>query len=92
MSLTWMKKYGKNIVNRRIKMLKVTCPNNPKHNRFSTTAHVMQDWMVDNYGEFVRELNPCVQIDNLPEKGNTFTCMCKTNGKVCGAEAIVEQV
>ena len=73
-------------------MLKVTCPNSPKHNRFSTTAHVMQDWLVDKDGEFVKCLDQCVQVDNEPEYGNTFTCMCMVKGKCCGAEAEVERV
>lgn len=66
--------------------MKVTCPNNPKHKRFCTTAHVMQDWIVDNDGLWVRTLDESVQTVHGPTKGNSFTCMAKG----CGAEAIVE--
>lgn len=66
--------------------MKITCPKNPKHNRFSTTAHVMQDWIIDNDGEFIRCLDQCVEVDQGPEKGNSFTCMVRG----CGEEAIVE--
>jgi hypothetical protein len=66
-------------------MLKVTCPKNSKHDRFETTAHVTQDWIVDNTGEFVRVSRACVQTDHGPMKGNIFTC-CQ-----CGWEAIVEE-
>lgn len=73
-------------------MLKITCPKNPKHNRFETTAHVMQIWAVDNDGEFVRCLDDCLEVDQGPEKGNCFTCICKVKGEICGANAIVESV
>lgn len=69
-------------------MLKITCPNNPMHNRFSTTAHVMQDWEVDNDGDFISCIDDCVQTDHGPEKGNSFTCLAIG----CGAEAIVEEI
>lgn len=72
-------------------MLKITCPKNPKHQRFATTAHVMQEWVVDKDGEFVRVSDPCLQTDQGPEKGNSFTCVCKVKGEECGAEAIVEE-
>jgi len=61
-------------------MLKITCPKNAKHNRFVTTAHVMQDWIIDKDGNFVRCLNECVLVDKGPEKGNYFTCICKSKG------------
>jgi hypothetical protein len=66
--------------------LLITCPNNPKHNHFITTAHVTQDWVVDKDGDFVKCLDQCSQVDNFPEKGNQFTC------KKCYAEAIVEEI
>jgi hypothetical protein len=72
--------------------MKITCPKNPKHNRFSATAHVMQEWLVDETGEFVRVLNDCLEVDSGPEVGNEFICTCKTKGKVCGAEAIVKSI
>lgn len=69
----------------------IKCPKNPKHDRFSTTAHVMQEWVVDKSGGFVRVTDTCLQTDQGPEKGNIFTCLCREHGKTCGAEAIVEE-
>ena len=73
-------------------MLKITCPNNKKHNRFMTTAHVTQDWIVNENGDYVKVLNECVQVDKLPEYGNLFTCICKTKGQICHTQAIVEEI
>ena len=60
-----------------------TCPNNPEHKRFLTTAHVMQEWVVDEKGEFVRVANECLDVTHRPTECNTWTC------EVCGAEAKV---
>jgi hypothetical protein len=71
--------------------MKITCPKNPKHKRFATTAHVMQDWIIDNDGNWIRTLTECVEVVHGPEKGNCFTCMAKVKGEICGYEAIVEE-
>jgi hypothetical protein len=70
---------------RTIMGLKITCPKNSKHDRFITTAHVMQEWKVDNNGELVTVTDNSLQVTHFPEEGNLFTCKC-------GAEAIVEEV
>jgi rubrerythrin len=53
-----------------------TCPKNPAHAEFSTSAHVAQRWHVSRTGE-------CTDVTHRPTSGNTWTCM------VCGAEADV---
>lgn len=73
-------------------MLKITCPKNPKHKRFLTVAHVMQDWVVDEHGQYIRTNVDCLQVDHYPEKGNNFICVCKDGGKTCYTEAIVEEL
>lgn len=54
--------------------MKAVCPNNSEHKRFITTAHVMQEWEVDNHGNFVKELVPCLEISSEPDSGNEWVC------------------
>jgi hypothetical protein len=62
--------------------MKAICPNNPKHKRFITVAHVSQDWEVDEEGNFMDNLGD-LEIVARPNPGNCWTC------KDCHAEAIV---
>lgn len=64
--------------------LKATCPNNSKHKRFTTVAHVMQEWEVDDEGNFVKCLDQCMQVEHGPDKDNMWGCV------TCGAIAKVE--
>lgn len=66
-------------------MPKKVCPNDPAHNRFITTGHVMQDWVVDGDGTFQEVENECVQVTHEADTDNIWTC------KECGAEAVEEQ-
>lgn len=54
------------------------------NNTFITTAHVMQDWLVDAEGNYLETSNDCVQVDHKPNPDNTWSC-----GR-CGAEAVEE--
>lgn len=64
--------------------MKAICPNNENHDRFTTTAHVMQEWVVDDSGEFIDVLEDCLQVTHKPDVGNLWTC------QECGAEAIIK--
>jgi len=64
--------------------MKATCPNDPRHNRFLTTAHVSQTWEVDSEGNFSREVSTD-QTDHGPDPDNEWTCA------VCQAVAKVER-
>jgi len=59
--------------------MKAICPNSPNHKRFSTVAHVMEDWEVDENGNFVAVIES-LQTDHGPDPGNVWTCL------ECGAE------
>lgn len=59
---------------------KAVCPNNKKHKLFATTAHEVHDWIVDEFGEFVKDLG-CSEVSEEPDTSNIWTC------KSCGAEA-----
>ena len=63
--------------------MKATCLKNKKHKRFSTVANVMEEWEVDEHGNFVRVIES-LQTNNGPDPGNIWTCL------ECGAQAEVE--
>jgi hypothetical protein len=65
--------------------MKATCPNDPNHKEFLTVAHVTEDWVVDEFGEFVEiwDQNQTEVVAN-PHPDNTWTC------KICGATAVVD--
>ena len=61
-----------------------TCPNDPAHKRFVTVAHVTEDWMVDEHGEFLEVLSGGPQeVLARPLADNCWSC------KECGAAAKV---
>jgi hypothetical protein len=64
--------------------MKAICPQNPKHNRFITTAHVCQEWIVDSEGNFIEEACACLEVTHDPHPQNIWTCT------ECHSEAIVE--
>lgn len=63
--------------------MKATCPNNPEHKEFLTVATVLEEWKVDERGEW---LETCQTLDPVhrPDPGNVWTCC------VCGEQAEVE--
>ena len=63
-------------------MLTAECPKDPKHQEFITVAHISEDWVVDEHGNFI-EVFETGEIVSKPQPGNTWTC------KACGAEAVV---
>ena len=67
--------------------MKATCPKNKKHKKFITTAHVMQEWIVDEKGNFieVRDGGESLEITSDPHPANVWTCA------ICGEEATVEE-
>lgn len=64
--------------------LKAVCPNNERHQRFITVAHVAEDWEVDPAGNWVCTVG-CTETVARPDPGNTWTC------KACGAEAVFKE-
>lgn len=63
---------------------KAVCPNDPEHKRFTTTAHVMQLWEVDEEGNFLDMLEEFVQVLHGPDRDNIWTC-CE-----CGTKAVFQ--
>lgn len=67
-------------------MLKATCTKDSTHLMFRTTTHVMEEWVVDEKGNFLDRVNHGFQwqVIHEPDPGNLWSCA------VCGAEAKVE--
>ena len=63
--------------------MKAVCPKSKKHKRFVTTAWEVHNWVVDENGEFVRDMG-CNEIGHRPDRDNIWNC------KKCGAEAVFE--
>ncbi len=62
--------------------IEARCPKNPKHKRFLTTAHVMEEWEVDEHGLFIA-VKRGLQTVHGPSPDNIWDCA------TCRAEAIV---
>jgi hypothetical protein len=58
------------------------CPTDPTHRRFLTVAHVMEEWEVDEKGNFI-QTTQSLQTDHGPDPDNIWGCV------TCGAEAKV---
>lgn len=62
-------------------MIIAVCPNDKGHDQFLTTAHVVEEWRVDKYGNFI-EAESSLDTAHGPDRGNVWRC------SICGAEAI----
>lgn len=49
------------------------CPN-CGHNKFYVTAHVTQDWLVDENGTFEREIQSCIEVTHYPDDDDIWDC------------------
>jgi hypothetical protein len=63
-------------------MLHARCPKDPSHRTFLTTAHVMEEWLVDENGRFI-EAEQTLETTRRPHPDNIWTCA------TCGHEAVV---
>ena len=48
---------------------------------FCATAHVTQDWELDETGTFVKSLNDCIEVTHFPGMDDLWDC------KECGFSA-----
>ena len=49
------------------------CPNGCNAG-FYTAAHVMQEWKVDSYGNFIEVKESCLQVTHRPHDDNIWEC------------------
>jgi len=62
--------------------MKAICLNSFEHREFITTAHVMQDWTVDENGNFI-EVRQTLETTSKPDADNLWTCaICGRTAKV----------
>lgn len=55
-------------------MRKRICPTDPGHKRFHTVAHVTEDWLVDEYGNFIEGRHDDCEVLQGPNHYNIWTC------------------
>ncbi len=55
--------------------MKVVCPNDANHKRFSVTAHITEEWIVDENGEFLDVTGNSGEVTHRPGKDDCFTCI-----------------
>lgn len=41
---------------------------------FCATAHVTQDWIVDENGAFIKSINDCLEVTHFPDDNNLWNC------------------
>lgn len=63
--------------------MKAICPTSENHKEFYTTAHVVQNWKVNETGEFLEVAADCLEVSSFPNKDNIWRCT------ICGSEAKV---
>lgn len=66
--------------------LKLTCPANADHTRFTVTAHVTETWVVDAGSNFLFKQGDDGEVVHEPDSGDLYECW------ICGAEAKKERV
>lgn len=62
--------------------MRAICPKDPNHKRFATVAHVMEEWEVNEHGDWMQTLDT-LETSFPPNPENTWTC------RDCGEEAKV---
>jgi len=69
-------------------MSKRICPKSPDHKTFLTTAHVVQEWVVDEHGDFVEMSGGYDEVIHGTDHNNTWTCAtCGCNETELRSEA-----
>ena len=57
------------------------CPEDSSHNSFVTSATVVEDWVVDAYGDWQGTVE-CAEVLHRPSDDNVWTCA------TCGTQAV----
>ena len=65
--------------------MRIECPKNSKHKTFKTkSAHVQQEWLVNEDGCFMKTIDECLEVDHEPDDKDLYEC------SKCGSYAIVK--
>jgi len=52
---------------------------------FCVTAHVVQEWVVDEYGDFISSNDDCVEVTHFPDDNDIWDCN-NCGYSACGRE------
>lgn len=65
--------------------MKAVCPKDDKHKEFYTVTHILQEWRVDEHGQFIDIARNGEALETVhgPHKDNLWVCA------TCGCEAKV---
>ena len=61
------------------------CPKSPNHGNFITTAHVVEEWVVDSKGGFCSLAEKALEVTHGPDRDNVWSCLD------CGTQAVFEE-
>jgi hypothetical protein len=53
--------------------MRARCPRDPKHKEFITTAHVVEEWLVDEEGNWLETLGS-LETAHPPHVENCWSC------------------
>lgn len=51
-----------------------TCPTDTTHDTFITSVHVVQDWLVDRDGDWIQDVNDCVDVIRSVSPDEVWVC------------------
>ena len=55
------------------------------NNKFYVTAHVTQDWLVDEDGDYIKTVEDCVEVTHFADSEDVWTCS-KCSYEAAGSE------
>jgi hypothetical protein len=62
--------------------LKAYCTKDISHDKFLTTAHEFHEWLVDDRGNFLDDME-CLETSFKPDPSNEWTCA------ICRSKAVI---
>ena len=66
-----------------MRKVKHVCPEGCSEGKFLTTAHVMQEWEVDAFGNFIKVVDDSLEVTHYPQEGNIWSCVrCNSTAMV----------
>lgn len=61
--------------------MRLTCPNDPEHDSFYTTAEVLEEWITDRHGNW-QETTATIETTRAPTADSQWLCKdCQDMGR-----------
>lgn len=74
-------------------MKRAVCPFDPTHDRFYTTAVMVEEWIVDGEGNWHETVEGAGAVLSRPDSSNSWTCVeCGREAKFIDDEKIAEKL